>query len=295
MLHAHDWTHRQITAALPRPLLDDAPHVASVPPHIEPIPPHYHRGVGPFLFEPFARHTAERIRARAPKSVLETACCTGIVTRRLREAMSRDAMLVASDPDERMLAVARRTVGTAASVGWSRANLCKLQFGDGDFDAVVCQFGLMFAADKLAAVREARRVLRPGGSFLITTWAPLDRNPIVGLAHRTLGAVFPEDPPQYLARAPFGQGDPDALADLLVAGGFRDVVVDVVETAAISQSARELAVGLIQGCPLVEEIKLRGEARLPEAVAAVAEAIGRQFGEAPVKARITALVASGVA
>src|SRR4051812_42729798 len=165
MVHAREWTHRQLTPALPRPLLED---VAL----FEMIPPHYHRGIGPFLFEPFARHTAERFRARAPKTVLETACCTGIVTRRLREALAGNALLVASDPDERMLGVARRTVGTALNVGWARADLCKLQFGDGDFDAVVCQFGLMFATDKVAAVREARRVLRPDGSFLITTWAP---------------------------------------------------------------------------------------------------------------------------
>ncbi|MGH3002146.1 MAG: class I SAM-dependent methyltransferase, partial [Gaiellaceae bacterium] len=274
--------------ALPTPLLDDAPHV-------EPIPPHYQRGIGPFLFEPFARHTAERIRARAPKTVLETACGTGLVTRRLREALSRDALLVASDPDERMLAVAHRSVGTAASVGWTRADLCKLQFGDGDFDAVVCQFGLMFAADKLAAVREARRVLRPGGSFLITTWAPLDRNQVVALVDRTLGAMFRSDPPPHTAQAAFSDGDPDLLSDLLIGGGFQDVVVDVVEKATSGPSAHELAAGLIEGYPLIDEIRLHGQARLSAAISAVAAAIRRQFGDAPVRARITALVASAVA
>ncbi|HEX8111755.1 MAG TPA: class I SAM-dependent methyltransferase [Kofleriaceae bacterium] len=92
--------------------------------------------------------------------------------------------MAASDLNEPMLAVARHTVGATADVAWARANMCDLQFGDAGFDAVVCQFGLMFVSDKLAAVREARRVLRPGGSFLVTTWAPLDRNPIIDLAHR---------------------------------------------------------------------------------------------------------------
>jgi SAM-dependent methyltransferase len=288
MMHAREWTHRQLTPALPRPLLEDTAHV-------EPIPPHYHRGIGPFLFEPFARHTAERIRARAPKTVLETACCTGIVTRRLREALSSNALLVASDPDERLLGVARRTVGNVGNIGWARADLCKLQFGDGDFDAVVCQFGLMFAADKVAAVREARRVLRPDGSFLITTWAPLDRNPIVALVHRTLGAMFRIDPPPHAERASFGYGDPDMLSDLLLAGGFHDVVVDVVEKATSSPTAHDLAVGLIEGYPLIDEIRLRGQDRLSAAISAVAAAIRRQFGDAPVRARITALVASAAA
>jgi SAM-dependent methyltransferase len=288
MVHAREWTHRQITPALPRPLLEDATIVDA-------IPPYYHRGIGPFLFEPFARHTAERIRARAPKAVLETACCTGIVTRRLREALPRDAMLVASDPDERMLAVAHRTVGAAAGVGWVRADLCKLQFGDGDFDAAVCQFGLMFASDKVAAVREARRVLRPGGSFLITTWAPLERNPLVALVHRTLGAMFRDEPSPHLAQPSFDYGDPDNLSNLLLAGGFQDVVVDVVEKATSSPSAHDLAAGLIEGYPQIDQIRPLGEARLSAAVTAVASAIRRQFGDAPVRARITALVASAVA
>src|SRR5262249_15514938 len=139
------------------------------------------------------------------------------------------------------------------------------------------------------------RVLRPDGSFLITTWAPLDRNPLVALVHRTLGAMFREEPPPHLAQAPFDYGDPDMLSNLLLAGGFHDVVVDVVEKASSSPSAHELAVGLIEGYPMIEEIKLHGKARLGAAVTAVAQAIRRQFGDAPVRARITALVASAAA
>jgi hypothetical protein len=144
-------------------------------------------------------------------------------------------------------------------------------------------------------VREARRVLRSGGRLLITTWAPIERNPVVNLAQRALAAVFPDDPPRYLERAPFGYGDPDALTDLLIAGGFHGVEVDVVETAASSPSARELAVGLIEGYPLIDEIRLRDAARLPAAIDAVAGAIAREFGEGPVRSRISALVGTAVA
>jgi ubiquinone/menaquinone biosynthesis C-methylase UbiE len=286
MMHQSEWMSPQPAPA--RPAIDDAAYVGA-------IPQSYHRGIGPFLFEPFARNTAERIQARAPRRVLETACGTGIVTRRLCEVLADDALLVASDLNEPMLAVARDAVGAAAGVEWTRADMCKLHFRDGGFDAVVCQFGLMFASDKLAAVREAHRVLTPGGSFLLTTWGSLDRNPIIGVAHYALGLLFPEDPPEYLMRAPFGYGDPDALTDLLHAGGFRDVVVDVVEKAATAPSALELAAGLIEGNPLVDEIKLRDEARLPDVVRAVARVIARQFGDKPVRGRITALVASAVA
>jgi ubiquinone/menaquinone biosynthesis C-methylase UbiE len=280
----------QNLASIAKPTVDDAAYIGE-------IPEQYHRGIGPFLFEPFARHTAERVKALGSKHLLETACGTGIVTRRLREVLSDDARLVASDLNDPMLAVARRTVGSAANVEWVRADMCKLHFADGEFDTVVCQFGLMFVPDKLSAVREARRVLKRGGTLLLTTWAPLARNPIVNLAHLTIASLFPEDPPQYLARAPFGYGDPDVLTELLDKGGFQDVVVDVVEKAATSPSASDLAIGLIEGYPLIDEIRLRDASRAPAAIEAVAEALAGQFGKGkgPVRGRLSALVASAVA
>ncbi|WP_437898086.1 class I SAM-dependent methyltransferase [Sorangium sp. So ce124] len=277
-----------VMSAGAKPILDDAAYVGT-------IPDHYHHEIGPFLFEPYARHTAERLKALAPRRVLETACGTGIVTRRLREALPEGAQLVSSDLNEPMLAVAQKTVGPTAAVEWVLADMCKLPFADGEFDAMVCHFGLMFVPDKRAAVREARRVLKRGGRLLLTTWAPLERNPIVKLAHQTVVSLFPEDPPEYLRRAPFGYGDPDALADLLIEGGFGDVSVDVVEKAATSPSARQLAAGLIEGYPLADEIKARDPSRLPAAVDAVAKAIARQFGDDPVKSRIAALVAAATA
>lgn len=284
-----DWTtSRAPSSRTPSAPIDDAAYVGA-------IPEHYHHGIGPFLFEPFARYTAERIRALAPARTLETACGTGIVTRRLREALPAGALLVATDLNAPMLNVARATMSAADRVEWGQADMCTLRFADHQFDAIVCQFGLMFVPDKAAAIREARRVLRPGGSLLLTTWAPLERNPIVGVAHYTVAELFPEDPPRYLRRAPFGFGDPEAVTALLIEAGFSDVEVDLVERAATSPSARELAVGLIEGYPLVDEIKLRDPSRLPAAVDAVTRAIARQFGASPVKSRITAVVASAIA
>jgi ubiquinone/menaquinone biosynthesis C-methylase UbiE len=284
-----DWTSSR--SAIPRSAtssIDDAAYVGA-------IPEHYHDGVGPFLFEPFARYTAERIRALAPACTLETACGTGIVTRRLREALAAGALLVATDLHPPMMNIARATMSGADRVEWAQADMCSLHFADHQFDALVCQFGLMFVDDKSAAVREARRVLRPSGRLLLTTWAPLERNPIVGVAHYTLAEMFPEDPPRYLRRAPFGFGDPEALAELLIDAGFSEVEVDLVERAATSPSAHELAVGLVEGHPLVDEIKLRDPSRLPAAIDAVTRAIARQFGDSPVKSRITAVVASAIA
>jgi SAM-dependent methyltransferase len=267
-------------------VIDDAAYVGS-------IPDKYHHGIGPFLCEPYAQHIALRMKELAPSRVLETACGTGILTRRLREAMPSDALLVASDLNPPMLAVARRTLGRAA-IELVQADMRKLHFADNAFDAAVCHFGLMCVADKPAAVREARRVLQPGGSLVLTTWAALDRNPIIGIVHRTITGLFPDNPPQYLKRVVFGLGEPRGLTDLLVGGGFRNVEVNLVEKTAVSRGAHELAEGLVEGCPLVEEIRLRDPARVPAVVEAVTRAIVRQFGDKPVKTRVAALIACGV-
>ncbi len=169
-----------------------------------------------------------------------------------------DARLIATDLNEPMLEVARRTLKAGADVQLAQADMCQLRFSDGEFDALVCHFGLMFVPDKLAAMREARRVLGRGGRLLLTTWAPLERNPLVLTAQQAIEALYENDPPQYLRRAPFGYGDPDVLEALLGPAGFSSIAVDVVERAAGATSARSVAVGLIEGYPLVDEIKARG-------------------------------------
>lgn len=258
-------------------------------------PEHEGRDVGRLLSEPFARHTAERVRALAPRRLLETACGAGLATRRLREVMPAGALLVATDVHESALAMARRTVGAATDVEWARADMCQLDFADSAFDAVVCQFGVMFMADRRAAMHEARRVLRRRGTLLLATWASLDDNPVVHAAHHAIAAAFPDDPPQHLARTPFGLGDPEAVMDLLIEAGFGDVVVDVIERPAPPCSARDLASELVEGSSLIDELRRRDGSRVPAAIEAAAAAIARQFGDRPVRARIAAVIAAGVA
>lgn len=54
-------------------------------------------------------------------------------------------------------------IGTGRQVTWQQADATKLPFGNESFDAVVCQFGVMFFPDKPGAFAETKRVLRPGG------------------------------------------------------------------------------------------------------------------------------------
>ena len=118
------------------------------------IPEVYDRCLGPTLFEPFAEALAARFRGFRGQ-ILETAAGTGRVTRRLAEA-APEAAIVATDLNEPMLARAAGMV-QAPNVKWRVADAQDLPFADDSFDAMVCQFGVMFYPDKAKGYAEARR------------------------------------------------------------------------------------------------------------------------------------------
>jgi len=131
------------------------------------IPANYDRYLGPILFHQFADDLAGRLHVTSGMRVLETACGTGIVTRRLLDRLRGQGSIVATDLNESMLEHGRAHIqGDPARIAWQTADATKLPFPDGSFDAVVCQFWLMFFPDKAAGLRETFRVLRPGGRYL---------------------------------------------------------------------------------------------------------------------------------
>nr|QKW93925.1 class I SAM-dependent methyltransferase [Vitiosangium cumulatum] len=262
--------------------------------YIGTIPENYHRSAGPFLFEPYAQELAARISAFAPRRVLETACGTGILTRRLHEVLPAGARLIATDLNEPMLAVARQMVGPDANVEWAQQDMTRLRFADGEFDAVVCQFGLMFVPNKPAAAREALRVIRPGGQLLLATWRSLEHNAAIRLAHETVCALFPSEPPRfYLTQT--GYGEPSEMTRLLVDAGFVDVRAEPVQKRSVLGNTRELAIGLIEGFPIVDFIKAHDPMLVSVAIGALTKALDKHFGETPVKVTIEALVTSATA
>src|SRR5438552_6558465 len=96
-----------------------------------------------------------------------------------------------------MLEFAKRKFAASKNLQWQIADASALPFSDDSFDAVVCQFGLMFVPDKQSAVRECHRVLTSGGGFLFNVWDSIDRNPIAQITHKTVASFFDKDPPTF--------------------------------------------------------------------------------------------------
>jgi SAM-dependent methyltransferase len=253
---------------------------------------HYDSVLGPFMFEPFARETARRLAGvRGP--VLEVCAGTGALTRELDRILPPDATIVATDLNPPMLDQAAARL-TSPRVTWRQADALALPFEDGAFDAVACQFGVMFYPDPVAGHREARRVLKPGGLYVLAVWDDLESNPVAEAVHQAVAACFPQDPPQFFARTPHGHHDIAKLREALAAGGFADAAVDTVTLEAGRFTADELAAGFCQGTPLRHEIEQRAAAGLGGTTGAVAEALRERFRAEKIASKIQAhVIAAG--
>ncbi len=253
------------------------------------IPENYDRYLGPCLFEPYALDIVQRVQVSEGASVLEIACGTGIVTRHLRDSLPRSANVVASDLNEAMLAYAAGKFGPDDAVEWKQADATALPFAESSFDAVVCQFGLMFFPEKLAALCEVHRVLVPGGSFVFNVWDAIDKNELAEIAHETVSAFFEHDPPTFY-QVPFGLHDQELIAGLLRNAGFKESQISVLTKTGISPSAVDAAKGLVEGNPVIIEINQRALSDVQTIEAAVAAAVASRCGDKPVRSKLQALV-----
>ena len=254
------------------------------------IPRLYEQYLVPLIFAPYADDLAARVAARTPSRVLEVAAGTGVVARALAEKLPESTAIVATDLNPGMLEAAAQ-VGTARPVQWRRADAMQLPFADGEFDVVVCQFGVMFFPERRHAFAEARRVLRPGGAFVFNTWDRIEDNEFADVVTDALATLFPADPPRFMARTPHGYHDRATIERDLRAGGFAAAPrIDTLAKRSRAPTARHPAIAYCQGSPLRSEIEARDAARLGEATDVAAAAIERRFGAGPVDAKIQAHV-----
>jgi ubiquinone/menaquinone biosynthesis C-methylase UbiE len=253
------------------------------------IPYLYDRFLGPMIFAPYADDLASRLADIQFGRVLETAAGTGVVTRALVSVLPEGVLIDATDLNQPMLDRASERL-PSTRVTWRQADAQKLPFPDDTFDAVVCQFGAMFFPDKSRAFSEAHRVLKPGGRFLFSVWDRIEENEFADIVVKAVAALFPLDPPVFLARTPHGHYDTTTLKASLRVVGFKTVTTETVVRDSISPDARSVAIGFCQGTPMRNEIEARDASRLAESTDAAAAAIAIRFGLGPVTGKIKAHV-----
>lgn len=254
------------------------------------IPQLYDTYLVSMIFEDFADDLAGRVAALEPKHVLETAAGSGVVTRALAARLDPASRYVVTDLNQPMLDHAAQRQSPDDRITWQQADALDLPFDDGTFDAVVCQFGVMFFPDRVAGYTEARRVLKPGGRFLFSVWDHIGVNELADIVTRTAASIFPEDPPQFLARTPHGYHDVVAIRDQLTGAGFSDISIFTLTKESPAPSPRHAAVAYCEGTPLRNEIEARDANALDHVTERATQAIAEKYGDGPVVAKIQAHV-----
>lgn len=252
------------------------------------VPAIYDNYLGPLLFEPYAADMAERVAELAPSTILETAAGTGIVTRAIAQRLP-GARITVTDLNPGMLEIAMGHM-SGDQLKFEAVDATSLPYRDGDFDLVLCQFGIMFFPDRVAGYREARRVLAPGGTFLFNAWCSLDDNPVSKVVHDAVGALFPDNPPGFLARTPYGHGSADEIERDLTAAGFEDMSIERLELPCRAPSPEYPARGFVMGSPLRMEIEERAPGRLEDVAQAAERAVAERFGSGPLDSTMAAMV-----
>jgi SAM-dependent methyltransferase len=170
----------------------------------------------PALFRPWADVVARAANVGPRQRVLDVGCGTGVLACVAAAQVGPEGAVVGLDPSDEMLAVARRK---SAAVDWHTGRAEAIPFADGSFDAVVSQFALMFFDDRVAALREMMRVLRPGGRMAVAVCDSLEHSvgyaTLAGLLERLFGTGVAD-----AFRAPFALGAPERLSALCADAGI---------------------------------------------------------------------------
>ena len=181
----------------------------------------YERSMVPAAFALWAADLLAWLALQPGSRVLDVACGTGIVARMAAHQTGATGVVVGLDLHGGMLAVARAQAPTGV---WVQGSATALPYATAAFDVVICQQGVQFFPDRLAALQEMARVLRPGGRVALVVWGALADNPghaalARGLAHHLGPAVA------AVLHTSFSLGDAEALPQLLAQAGFRNVVL----------------------------------------------------------------------
>ena len=209
----------------------------------------YEAKLVPAIFGEWAPRIADAAGIGPGQRVLDVACGTGVVG---RECARRGATVTGLDLNDGMLSVARRI---SPDIDWRQGDASDMPFEDGLFDAVVCQFGLMFFPEREKSLAEQWRVLAPGGRLAVSTWDAIEQTPgyvaMVGLIERYAG----EEVAQAL-RAPFWLGNKTNLTNVISAAGIADFEIDTHAGTERFASVDEFVEIEIKGSPMANSFLL---------------------------------------
>lgn len=249
------------------------------------IPENYQRYLVPLAFEPYARHLLDVMDQTGEGSVLELACGTGTLSGLLRQHLSDDVSLVATDISPDMLEIAKQQLGTVAGLELQIADAMDLPFPDADFGTVMCQFGIMMFPDKRRGLSEMLRVLSPGGRAYVSMWDDVADNDFFNHADQAVQDLNPREPINFLAG--FSYTNTDEIRADFEAAGFENLDISIVKKTCEAPTIDFAINGVVDGSSLATQLDAQG--LLDTGRQAIRERFNSVFGQGTATAQMQAL------
>lgn len=225
----------------------------------------------PAIFAPLAEATLNAVPISKEDSILDAACGTGIVARKIRAKIGPSVRVVGADLNKGMIDAARNlTDPFAQSCEWHTCDVCKMPFEDGEFSIVFCQQGLQFFPDELAALTEIKRVLRHDGRIALTVWS---RPSALFLALARSIAKHVGQSAADKSLAPFGYKSRDTLEARLADLGFGDISKTEFAVDRVIANPEDSIPKEILGNPVGPSVMEKGDAVMRQIVEEVTNAV----------------------
>ena len=261
------------------------------------IPQKYEDYLTPFIFDPYAEDLVERIGIKPGmtnlKNVLELACGTGSVTRQLPAHLPPTAQLLATDLQPDMISAAKISIAkrhlSASNLAWDTVDMTNIRYEDTRFDLIVCQFGLMLVPEKLKALTEMNRVLKPGGRLLSSVWSDIRHNQIWDITGSVIES-FTGTNPMLQDPGPFSMADVNIGLEELKKAGFPDAKVTTVDKTGKITTAAMAVKGITEGLPVWMAISQKDPSLPAKVQAALELELVNRLGDHPFQSSLQALV-----
>ena len=220
------------------------------------------------LFTPWALDLIDRLAPLPGCAALDVACGPGTVSYPLAERIGGDGHIIATDISPAMLEIARSkpTSPDWAAIEWLEGPATPLPVPDSSVDIVTCQQGLQFFPDKVGALVEMRRVLRPGGRAGIAVWTRVEDQLFGRLRDAVATVISTETAERYLG--PFLLTG-DEAAEHAHAAGFETVVVERVTLPAVLPGGAQELFDTLPASGIAPDVAALGDAKRADLLAEV--------------------------
>ena len=216
------------------------------------VPENYERYFVPAIGAPLANDLIAVAALRPGERVLDVACGTGVVSRLASQEVGATGAVAGLDINPGMLAVARTTTPPDVSIDWHEASIEGIPLPEASVDAVLCQMGLQFVADKRTALREMRRVLAPDGRLILNVPGPTPQ--LFVIMEEALTRHIGVEAARFVSHV-FSLHDMEELQKLLEGADFRDVSVQEDTRSLCLPAPEEFLWQYVQSTPLAGALK----------------------------------------